>query len=198
MRTYSHAILTYAAIRLAKRGSPRKALSAALGATIPDAPMALGTVWLWMKRKRFSRASFDEEVCERSLFRTPDAALHSALPIAAAIALETVASQLAHPRRGVPPEHLYEGTETRGVPAGFVSAFLLGWAGHVFVDFLTHGKDARPVFWPVSKWHFESPVSYRERERHGQNFTLIEHAAVFAATILLFAKASQTRQKADG
>jgi hypothetical protein len=41
-------------------------------------------VWLSVRRlKRFSRKEFDAEVCGRKLFHKPDAALHSALPVAA-------------------------------------------------------------------------------------------------------------------
>lgn len=47
-------------------------------------------------------------------------------------------------------------------------------------DLLTHGSDARPPLWPLSVWRFESPVFYRERERHGLVFTLAEHAALLA------------------
>ncbi len=161
MKTYSHAFLTYGASRLANRNAPRKA---ALGATLPDAPMALGAMWLWTKRSKFSRSDFDDEVCGRSLFREPDAALHSALVVAASAMFVKRALR------------------------GKNSAFVLGWAGHVIADFLTHGKDARPILWPLSNWKFESPVSYREKERHGRTFTVIEHAAIVAVVALLASK----------
>lgn len=171
MRTYSHAILTYAAIRSSKGGASRKAsLAAALGAIFPDAPAILGAAWLWTKRKTFSRKDFDEQVCGRSYFREPDAALHSALVAASAMALENALR-------------------------GKNSAFVLGWAGHVLTDFLTHGKDARPILWPLSDWKFESPVSYRENERHGTLFTIVEHAAMLATAILLL---TETAKKANG
>jgi hypothetical protein len=168
MRTYSHAILTYAAIRIAKHGSPKKAArDAAVGATLPDIPVALGVAWLWTKRKTFSRNDFDDEVCGRSFFREPDAAFHSALVAASAIVLE---------------RSLWQKN----------SAFTLGWAGHVIADFLTHGSDARPVLWPLSEGRFQSPVSYREKERYGKIFTSFEHAAVFAVVILLLLEARRS------
>ncbi len=34
--------------------------------------------------------------------------------------------------------------------------------------------------WPVSRWRFESPVSYWDRGRYGRAFAVIEHAAVLA------------------
>ncbi len=150
-------------MRLAKQGSPKKtALAAALGATLPDAPMALGASWLWTKLKGFSRKDFDDKVCGRSLFRGPDAALHSALVAASAMLVE----------------HILRGKN---------STFLIGWAGHILADFFTHGEDARPVFWPLSEWKFESPISYRDKERHGRISTLVEHAAL-AISILATAE----------
>lgn len=163
VRTYSHALLSHIVARRLEPGSPHKA---ALGATLPDTPMLLGAAWLWTRRKSFSRKAFDERVCGRSLFRTPDAALHSAFVVASAMLLERVLR-------------------------GKTSAFTLGWAGHVLADLLTHGKDARPVFWPVSQWRFESPASYREKDRHGKVFALIEHAAVLVALLL---EARRTRK----
>lgn len=164
VRTYSHAILTYAAMRLAKQGSSKKtALAAGIGATLPDIPMALGASWLWTKRWGFSRSEFDDEVCGRSLFRGPDAALHSALAAASAMFAERALR-------------------------GKNSSFLIGWAGHILADFLTHGNDARPIFWPLSKWKFESPVSYRDEERFGTMSTIVEHAAVLAILILAAAE----------
>lgn len=154
MQTYSHALLTLAA---ARRFEPRVSLAAAAGATLPDLPTIAGASWLWTRRRaRWSRTDFEEQVCGRSLFRRPDAALHSVLPVAATLAL-----------------YRLSGTRDR-TPL----AFLLGWAGHVVKDTLTHGSDARPLFWPVSGRRFESPVSYRERGRYGVPFTLAEHAAL--------------------
>lgn len=117
--------------------------------------MLLGAAWLWTKRKDFSRKDFDEKVCGRTIFRAPDAALHSAPVVAAAMSVERALR-------------------------GKTSAFLVGWAGHILADFLTHGEDARPILWPASEWRFESPVSYRESGRHGKAFAIFEHAIVIS------------------
>lgn len=160
MRTYSHALLTHRALR---RLGPRAATAAALGATLPDLPALFGAAWLAAKRpKAFSRHDFETRVCGRTLFSRPDAALHSALPVLTALALY---GTLGIRRRR--KDHA-------------LTAFLLGWAGHVAADALTHGTDARPILWPVSSYRFESPISYRERDRHALPFTLIEHAALLA------------------
>ena len=130
---------------------------------MPDLPGCIGAVWLWVRRRLYSRADFLEEVCGRAAFEKPDAALHSAVPVTAALVL------CSSP---VSPVWPVSGTRAFGRP---LTAFLLGWAGHVATDALTHGSDARPLFWPVSRWRFYSPVSYREPGRHGLPFTLAEH-----------------------
>ena len=159
MRTYSHALLTYRAFR--RLGAPA-ATAASLGSIFPDLPALAGAAWLAANRPRgFSRKVFESEVCGRSVFAGPDAALHSALPVSAALC-----ALLCGGRRA---------TRT------LLPAFLLGWAGHVAADVLTHGSDARPPLWPISIYRFESPVSYRERDRHALPFTVAEHAAVLLA-----------------
>ncbi len=167
VRTYSHALLTWAAARHASP-SARAASWATLGATLPDLPVLAGTTWLATRRLgRFSRAELDTEVCARGLFRTPDAALHSALPVAAALALCCTARARYRSSGGALP------------------ALLLGWASHVVTDTLTHGSDARPLLWPLSSWRFHSPISYRERDRYALPFTVAEHAAVLAVLLPL-------------
>ena len=159
VRTYSHALLTRAASR---RFGRRRATAAALGATLPDLPALVGAAWLLARRPgRFSRANFEADVCGRTLFARPDAALHSVLPVSGALAL-------------------YAALRNRD-PNRAALFFLLGWAGHVASDALTHGRDARPPLWPLSDRRFESPVSYRERDRHATLLTALEHLAVLAA-----------------
>lgn len=178
-------------------GGSKPALAAALGATLPDIPMALGAAWLWTKKRRFPRPDFDIEVCGRSRFREPDAALHSALATASAMLVEhALRGKPSHGNHPSPAFPFRASDNLHGdAPADFASAFLLGWAGHVFVDFLTHGKDARPVLWPFSKWKFESPISYRDNERHGTAFTIFEHAAVFGAAALLLLEARRNARR---
>ena len=164
MRTYSHALLTWAVTRRTARTD--FAAWAALGATAPDLPLLVGVSQLAVRRLgRFSRADLDAEVCARDRFRRPDAALHSALPVAAALALYGIARR------------------RKSTPGAALLALLLGWAGHVAADVLTHASDARPLLWPLSPRRFHSPISYRERERHALPFTVAEHAAVLAALV---------------
>ena len=47
---------------------------------------------------------------------------------------------------------------------------LLGWFGHTLADFLTHGDDVRPLFWPITDWTWSSPISYYNSAYHGRAF----------------------------
>ncbi len=69
------------------------------------------------------------------------------------------------------------GSSERRLPRSLL-AFLIGWAGHVLADALTHAEDARPILWPVSKRRFRSPVSYWDRSHHARAFTMVEHGAL--------------------
>ena len=174
MRTYSHAGFTYRAFR---RLEAPTATAASLGAVLPDLPAIAGAAWLAANRLGgLSRKEFETEVCGRRVFAGPDAALHSALPVA--LAALGVSSFLA-----------------RGDGRGALLSFLLGWAGHVVADALTHGSDARTLLWPVSAYRFESPLSYRERDRHALPFTVAEHAAVLAAAHQLITGSARTHHR---
>lgn len=51
----------------------------------------------------------------------------------------------------------------RNVPlTAFASAGLL----HLATDFPLHNDDARPHFWPLSDWVYESPLSYWDSDHH--------------------------------
>ena len=165
MRTYFHAALTWTAARLASPSEASAAAWSASGATLPDLPAITGTVWLGSRRRRLDRPVLREEVCARRSFSGPDAALHSALPVG--VLLLTILLT-----RGSRQRNLYKP----------LLAFLMGWAGHVLADTLTHAQDARPILWPISGWRFRSPVSYWERSHHARAFSRVEHG-----TLLLLA-----------
>ncbi len=158
VRTYSHALLTWAAARYLMPSKPGVAAWGALGAALPDLPAIAGALWLGARRRRwFTRRELCEEACEKGPFGGPDAALHSALPVALLLALWLVSG--ARERR-------------------LRSALLLGWLGHVLADALTHAEDARPILWPLSRRRFRGPVSYWDRSRHALPFALAEHGAL--------------------
>lgn len=172
VRTYTHAILSYEISR--RISDRRRAAWVSAGAVLPDVPALAGSAWLLVRSRRLSRDAFHGEVCGRRRFGLPDAALHSAAVLAVPGAI-LLASRLAGRSA---PKRICE------------MEFLLGWSGHVLADFATHGTDARPLLWPLSSRRFESPVSYRERERHGLAFTLAEHGALIAVLCSVFRRRS--------
>lgn len=158
MHTHSHALITWAAARRLETGTPGVAVWAASGAVLPDLPVVGGVIWLGVRRRGwFTRRELCVEACEKGPFGAPDAALHSALPVAALLAL--------HPAFGA------KGRRAR-------LAFLLGWAAHVLADALTHAEDVRPILWPLSGRRFRSPISYWDHRYHARPFALIEHGAL--------------------
>ena len=66
--------------------------------------------------------------------------------------------------------------------------FLIGWAGHTDVDFLTHMDDTRPLFWPLLGWKWSSPVSYYNPLYYGLEFKIVEHADMLAVVAVLFVR----------
>ncbi len=168
MRTYSHALLTWAAARRFAPSEPGVAVWGALGAALPDFPAIAGALWLGTRRRRWlTRQEFCEEACEKGPFGELDAALHSALPVALLLALWPVSG--ARERR----------TQL---------ALLLGWLGHVLADALTHAEDARPVLWPFSRRRFRGLVSYWDRSRHALPFALAEHGALLFVTAQIISR----------
>ncbi len=173
MRTYSHTLLTWAAARRLGPSEPDVAVWGAVGATLPDLPAVAGAIWLGAKRRRwFDRREFCEEACEKGPFGGPDAALHSALPVAALLTL-----------------YLAPGVRERDA-RGTLPAFLLGWTGHVLADALTHAEDARPILWPLSRRRFEGPISYWDPAHHARLVSLVEHAALLMVAARLFSRNS--------
>lgn len=45
---------------------------------------------------------------------------------------------------------------------------------HSIADMLTHTNDAHAHFLPLSDWHFNSPVSYWQRDHYGREFGIFE------------------------
>ncbi len=158
MRTYSHAALTWAvATKLSAPSEASVAAWGASGAALPDLPIIAGAVWFRARRRRLNRPKLCEEVCAKRSFASPDAALHSMLPVGALLlTLWTLGSKELSLRKPL-------------------LTFLIGWAGHVLTDALTHAEDARPILWPTSEWRLRSPISYWDRSRYARTFTTVEH-----------------------
>ncbi len=168
MHTYSHAVFTWAVARCVKREEFHAAAWGAAGAALPDLPtLAKAACLLWSRRDSITKEEFREEFLEALEYsKEPsgrlDLALHSLAPVGALLALYKVL-----------------GLEDRDPKRAFL-AFLLGWAGHNILDFPTHAEDARPPFWPLSKWRWKSPVSYWDRKFYALPCILVEHGVILA------------------
>lgn len=136
-----------------------------MGGALPDLPAITGALWLGAPWRRITRRELREEACKNGPFGGPDAALHSALPVGALLVLcLSFGAREHHPRRKL-------------------LAFVLGWAGHVLADALTHTEDARPILWPISRRRFRSPISNWERSGYARLFALAEHGALLLVAV---------------
>lgn len=57
---------------------------------------------------------------------------------------------------------------------------------HLATDFMVHRDDARPQFWPLTMWIFESPVSYWDRRYYGGVVGPLEIAVALALCAYLW------------
>ncbi|MEL6645840.1 MAG: cobalamin biosynthesis protein CobQ [Pseudomonadota bacterium] len=64
----------------------------------------------------------------------------------------------------------------------FAGAALL----HLALDFPLHNDDARPHFWPVSDWVFQSPVSYWDRDHYANIVGPIEAILCLMLCVVLW------------
>ena len=171
MHTYSHAVFTWAFLRYIKPEESHAAVWGAVGAALPDVPtLAKAAHLLWSRRDSITKEEFKEEFLETLEYFEPpsgkvDLALHSLVPVGSLIALYKILG-LKHKD-----------------PSGALLAFLLGWAGHNILDFPTHAEDARPPFWPISKWRWKSPVSYWDIKSYALPCLLVEHGAILALAL---------------
>ncbi len=175
MHTYSHAIFTWAVARYVNREASHAAAWGAAGSALPDLPtLAKGAYLLWFYRDSMAKEEFLEAL---EYYNEPsgklDLALHSLAPVGSMLALYKAV-----------------GLKKQDSQRALLS-FLLGWAGHSLSDFPTHAEDARPLFWPLSRWRWKSPISYWDREFYALPCFLIEHCMILALVLrlLLGAKA---------
>lgn len=160
MRTYSHAVLTWAVARSAAPQEVSAAAWGASGATLPDLPLIAGAAWLVARRRHLYNDQLNEEVCAKGSFAGPDAALHSAILVGGLLVTFWTCTSRERKRYRL------------------LLAFLVGWAGHVLTDALTHAEDARPILWPLSERRLRSPISYWDSSRHARSFARVEHGVL--------------------
>ena len=167
MHTYSHAVFTWATARCIKREESHAAIWGAAGAALPDIPtLTRAAHVLWRHRNSITKEEFLEAL---EYFEEPsgklDLSLHSLAPVGALLALYKVLG-------------LKHKDSNRAL-----LAFLLGWAGHNLLDFPTHAEDARPPFWPLSKWRWKSPISYWDRKFYALPCLVAEHGVILALVL---------------
>jgi hypothetical protein len=171
MHTYSHAVFTWALARYLDPEESHAALWGAAGSTLPDMPtLAKAAHLLWRRRGSITKEEFKEEWLEAlEYYKEPsgkvDLTLHSLAPVGSLLVLYKVLGL------------------GRKDPHGALLAFLLGWAGHNLMDFPTHAGDARPPFWPLSRWRFKSPISYWDRKFYALPCLFVEHGAILALVL---------------
>ena len=171
MHTYSHAVFTWALARYLDQEESHAAAWGAAGAAIPDVPTLVKAARLvWHRRDSITKEEFREEFCEAlEYYKEPsgkvDLTLHSLVPVGSLLTLYKVLG-LRHKD-----------------PHGALLAFLLGWAGHNLMDIPMHAGDARPPFWPLSSWRFESPISYWDRKFYALPCLLVEHGTILALVL---------------
>ena len=183
MHTYSHAVLTWAAARRIKGEEFHAAAWAAAGSALPDLPtLAKAARLLWRHQGSIEKEEWlDALEYSKEPSGKVDLTVHSLVPVGSLIALYKVLGL------------------RRKDPHGALLAFLLGWAGHNLMDFPTHAGDARPPFWPLSRWRWKSPISYWDRKFYALPCLLVEHGALLALTLAtLYQGYRSTPRHSDG
>jgi hypothetical protein len=184
VETYAHSFYTWALAKHGVGAGRAAGIAGAVGGALPDLPSFVATAYyvgIPFLRDGWSSPAFSEGMLDAIYFTGPfggtGSALHSLVPPALLLALYAA---LRLGRR-----------DARRI----VLWFLIGWAGHTVVDFLTHVNDTRPLFWPISTWEWSSPVSYYDGDHYGRQFFAVNHALMLLTIALLFVK---RRRKGGG
>jgi hypothetical protein len=167
MFTHSHSFFTWLLAKHGVKAGQAAGIAGAAGAALPDVPAFAGEAYFWNQRDSIPREEQLNAVYFTGFFGGTGSVLHSLVPPAALL--------LAY-------RPLRIGRVDR---RRILLWFLLGWAGHTVVDFLTHVNDTRPLFWPISGWEWSSPVSYYDPRYHGVTFNLVCHGTMLVSVLLL-------------
>ena len=63
--------------------------------------------------------------------------------------------------------------------------FAASGLAHLVADFLLHHDDGRSHLWPITRWKFESPVSYWDSAHHGSTAAVVLFMISLAAFAVL-------------
>lgn len=167
METYGHAFFTAVIARYSFKASPVATAASALGAVLPDLPAFVAVAYYWDSRNSMPLENLLDVIYFTGPFGRTGILLHSTVLVSLLLVFYWLLGVGKWDKRKI------------------LLWFLAGWAGHTLVDFLTHGDDARPLFWPISDWKWKSPVSYYNPLHYGREFFLVEHGAILLIIIWL-------------
>lgn len=167
VETYAHSFLTWALAKHGVRVGRAAGIAGAVGAAFPDTPAFVAAAYYFGEFDSMPREQLLEAIYFTGPFGATGSALHSIVPVGSLLALYWALGLGRFDRRRM------------------LLWFLLGWAGHTIVDFLTHVDDLRPLFWPFSDWRWSSPVSYYNPRYYGREFMLVSHASMLAIVAVL-------------
>ncbi len=159
MHTPAHVIFASAAF--ARPGAPVRNAAAAIGGLLPDMSLFVMVGWQRLAVGRSWDQIFKEDYGApfwQSVF-----AVDNSIPLWGAL----LAAALLFRRDWI---------------AVLAASALL----HLAFDLPLHHNDARPHFWPLSNWVFESPVSYWDPAHYGRIVAPLELIACVVLTIVLW------------
>ncbi|MFQ5543929.1 MAG: hypothetical protein ACE5FY_06210 [Nitrospiria bacterium] len=160
MNTPAHAVVNLLILGQKKR--PEEVVPILIGAILPDLPM----VFFYFYEKVILK--MPEQKIWSDLYFDPDWQIFfdffNALPIL------LLALLLA----------------TRSAGRKWLVPFFSSMIFHVFFDLPLHNDDAHGHFFPLSDWHFHSPVSYWDPAHYGQIVAPIEVLLVLIGSFVLF------------
>lgn len=83
---------------------------------------------------------------------------------------------------------LWGGTLLAGIALRWQVLIAFAGAGflHLLCDFPLHHDDARPHFWPVTMWKFESPISYWDPAHYGRVAAALEALFVVFLSVIIW------------
>ncbi len=176
METYAHSFFTWAFAKHGMKAGRAAGISGAVGAALPDMTAFVAAAYYFDEFGSMPREQLLDAIYFTGPFGATGSALHSIVPVGSLLALYCVL------RLGRFDEHRV------------LLWFLLGWAGHTVVDFLTHVDDLRPLFWPLSDWRWASPVSYYNPRYYGREFMLVSPASMLVIMTVLLRRRLRERR----
>ena len=159
MMTQSHLIFGMTAF--GRAGSRKVTAASLIGAFIPDLSLYLLAGWqlLWVGTSPdivFGEMYFSEEW--HSIFRIDNSIILWGIALGLSVMLRAP------------------------VAIALCGAALL----HLFLDLPFHHDDGRAHFWPMTNWIFESPLSYWDRNHHGDLVSTMEILLALSCCVILW------------